>query len=237
MTRNQIDYQKMVEEKRANQARERETNRANLAKEAEDLRSHQASERLTQDQNVETNRANLAREAETNRSNLAKELETNRSNLAKEGETHRSNVANENIARNRIATESADSRYATDSKLAGTMYTADVGYQGRTDAAYINQYGISKTDASGLASTIGNGIKSVSSKNKAGQTVAGSLPGLIGLGAAIAQAAPKIGVAAVSKTVPAVKSVKQNTQPKVAAPQVKPSAKPKPKTNFKPTRR
>lgn len=52
MTQNQINYQKSLEEKRANQAREA----------------------LTQAQNEETHRANTARESETNRSNLANEL-------------------------------------------------------------------------------------------------------------------------------------------------------------------
>lgn len=55
MTRNQIEYQKLVETSRNNQAVEKETNRSNLAREAE------------------TNRSNIAREYETNRHNIVGE--------------------------------------------------------------------------------------------------------------------------------------------------------------------
>lgn len=68
MTRNQIEYRSLLEQQRAN-----------LAKEGE------------------THRSNVANETETHRSNLAKERETNRSNVAKETETKRTNVANESL--------------------------------------------------------------------------------------------------------------------------------------------
>lgn len=132
MTQNQIAYQAHLENQRANKARETETHRSNIANERE------------------TNRSNLAKEAETNRSNIARETETNRSNVAKETETNRSNLANEMLKATEISTRSDDTRY-----------TADVGYQGRVDAAYINKWGVSPTDVSSLATTIGGGVKKV----------------------------------------------------------------------------
>ena len=107
---------------------------------------------------LENKRANEAREAETHRSNLANETEnrrfhtesiqeTQRANVARETETNRSNLANEMLKATEIKTKSEDARYA-----------ADVGYQGRVDAAYINQWGVSPTDVSSLAKTIGSGV-------------------------------------------------------------------------------
>nr|AVX53602.1 putative ORF1 [Marmot picobirnavirus] len=61
-------------------------------------------------------------------------------------ETNRSNLANEDIARKRIVQESADKRYTADSNLAGTIYSADRGYRGKVDTAYINEYGVNPTD-------------------------------------------------------------------------------------------
>lgn len=55
MTKNQIDYNALLETKRSNKAREYETQRSNRANE------------------FETHRANVAREAETNRHNLISE--------------------------------------------------------------------------------------------------------------------------------------------------------------------
>lgn len=132
MTQNQIAYQAHLENKRANEAREAETHRSNIANEQENKRYHTESMK-------ETQRSNLAREAETNRSNVARETETNRSNLA-----------NEMLKATEINTRSQDTRYS-----------ADVGYQGRVDAAYINKWGVAKSDASSLASTIGKGVNKV----------------------------------------------------------------------------
>lgn len=81
MTRNQIEYWRLVETNRNNLAVERETNRSNLANEKE------------------RNRSNLAQERETNRHNLAVEQETNRHNVATEKETQRSNLARETLTR------------------------------------------------------------------------------------------------------------------------------------------
>ena len=108
---------------------------------------------------VETKRANQARENETHRSNVVNETEnerfhrasiaeTNRANVARESETNRSNLANEMLKATEIRTRSEDNRYS-----------ADVGYKGRVDAAYINKWGASPTDVSSLASTIGSGVK------------------------------------------------------------------------------
>lgn len=95
MTKNQIDYQALLESQRANRAGEQlkreqnaETKRSNLAQEMEANRSHVAQE-------TETARSNLAKELETNRSNIAREVETNRSNLAKELENNRHAVVSE----------------------------------------------------------------------------------------------------------------------------------------------
>lgn len=113
MTRNQIEYQKVVESKRAAQAQEEltrqrdaETARANLANETERHRSATAQEQLTMLRDSETQRSNMAREFENNRANLAKEQEnarvtneTIRSNLAREFENNRHNKATESISR------------------------------------------------------------------------------------------------------------------------------------------
>lgn len=87
MTQNQINYQSLLENTRANKAREGETNRANLAQ-----------EELKRRELIEANRHNLVSEGETHRSNVARESEANRSNLAKELETNRHNLATENIS-------------------------------------------------------------------------------------------------------------------------------------------
>lgn len=138
MTRNQIDYQKHVEQARSNRVNEKETERANRAREsqlerelAETQRSNQARETETHRSNVaketETNRSNIVSERETARSNLAKELETNRANLAKETEANRSNLAQEALKAKDIA-----------SSFEASKYSADKRYQGNVDAAAIN---------------------------------------------------------------------------------------------------
>lgn len=109
MTANQIAYQRVREEGRANLARETEQKRTNMAN--EELKRSELSE--TSRHNLvsegETERANRARETETNRSNLAKELETYRHNSATESlqgsqllETKRSNLANESLKSEQI---------------------------------------------------------------------------------------------------------------------------------------
>lgn len=117
MTRNQIEYQRLVETNRANLATEKQTAlRDSRSYEVasnqlgETKRHNEATEILDSNKLAETGRHNLAteneayrsnvaREFETNRSNVAKETETYRSNLARESETHRSNVAQEAEAR------------------------------------------------------------------------------------------------------------------------------------------
>lgn len=104
MTANQIAYQKLVEEGRANRARELETNRSNRANEG--LKSRELSELERHQATVEgeTNRANVAKETENERANRAREGETLRSNQMHEylqrraqSETERANLANESL--------------------------------------------------------------------------------------------------------------------------------------------
>lgn len=93
MTQNQINYWKLQEDSRHNQASETETNRHNVQQEGIDLSAL-----------AETSRHNRAGEAETQRHNVAAEGETARHNRSTEGidlgrltETARHNVASENI--------------------------------------------------------------------------------------------------------------------------------------------
>lgn len=138
MTRNQIEYQKTVEEKRSN-----------LAREAEASRSNRAQEALTAARDAETARSNLARELETNRANTAREAEENRSNLARELETNRHNVQQEQITREGNYLDLAGKVYSADSSKEASKYSADQAYQARVDSSYINKYGVDPT-------TIGN---------------------------------------------------------------------------------
>lgn len=120
MTANQIAYQKLLEEGRANLVREAETERANKAQE-----SQKASEL------AETVRSNQQREAETTRHNLASEqlsyaqLRANQSlGYSNLSETQRSNLARElENARHNYASEEAQ-RYTADQRLAGAQVQA-----------------------------------------------------------------------------------------------------------------
>lgn len=91
MTRNQIEYLKLQEQKRSNSAQEAETKRANLAREGETARSNLVRESQNQIALDETSRHNQAAEGlgqaqldEAKRSNLVREQETMRSNLERE---------------------------------------------------------------------------------------------------------------------------------------------------------
>lgn len=109
MTKNQIEYAKLLEQRRSNRSNEvlidrRDRNAMTIAMGtlAETQRHNQMSERISLDINSETARHNQAQEsmqaqsiAETRRSNLAREAETSRANLAKEQETRRANLARE----------------------------------------------------------------------------------------------------------------------------------------------
>lgn len=122
MTRNQIDYLKLVETQRANAVQEdltrirdqanieigrgqlEESKRHNLAQEQYQMgslqelsRHNQATELLGTQQLQESSRHNLATELEATRHNTAAENEMYRSNLARETETHRANVQSENL--------------------------------------------------------------------------------------------------------------------------------------------
>lgn len=128
MTKNQIDYNKLVETRRSNLENEeiartraereyelgilnlQELGRHNMATEAhavnvlaESSRAAREQERLLADRNLETQRANLRAE-EISLSNLA---EQSRSNRAREAETYRSNLAKEvELHRSNLESES-----------------------------------------------------------------------------------------------------------------------------------
>lgn len=136
MTKNQIEYAKLIETRRHNKAGEAETARSNRAQEgiiqeynaqtislrdkelAESIRAHLMSEDLQTQSLQETARANIARESETARSNLAHEIETQRSNFAKEQEMYRSNVARETEThRSNLASEGVARTNATSNRI------------------------------------------------------------------------------------------------------------------------
>lgn len=102
MTKNQIEYQKLLELKRSNRAGEEETHRSNVAQEELTRSRDTISLDLRGRELGETQRANLAREAENYRSNVAREAENTRSNLAREAETQRHNYASEKADTARI---------------------------------------------------------------------------------------------------------------------------------------
>lgn len=120
MTSNAIEFGKLLELRRSNQAKERtesrkvagdirvrsaanvENARHNFATETEAARANRTSEGLTYAQQLETQRANRAKErqasnelGETMRHNAEQERETSRSNRAREYENTRSNIARE----------------------------------------------------------------------------------------------------------------------------------------------
>lgn len=121
MTKNQIEYWKLQEQKRANSAMELENVRSNMAREHETERANRANEAQTKVRDANTFAINYAANQEKQRSNMAQEAltmayndryfanladrlqhdrnvlqETTRSNKARESETRRSNIAMEN---------------------------------------------------------------------------------------------------------------------------------------------
>lgn len=133
MTRNQVAYAQLLEQRRSNQANEAltkardtanreigmfnatESQRHNYMTEQqavasldEQSRHNVMTEQLQQQYQQELGRHNVATEEETVRSNTARELETRRSNIAREVELNRSNVANESL---RSAELSEQQRY------------------------------------------------------------------------------------------------------------------------------
>lgn len=118
MTRNQIEFLKLLETQRANSASEIEVARANRERERqgqvaldETARRNLATEHLSSQQLLESIRHNTATETESRRHNIASELsiaqqmeETRRANLAREqisfdanAETRRSNLQREQL--------------------------------------------------------------------------------------------------------------------------------------------
>lgn len=174
MTKNQIEYNKLLETKRANQASERaklseiaETGRHNLAGEQiqrasldETSRANRAREAWQSDTLAETMRSNQERESlaraqhsELQRSNRASEdirrqqnVETQRSNLARENETHRSNLAKETeTQRANIAREQEEHR----SNVERERETAE--HNDRTEAIDIGRAGTYAADVAARA--------------------------------------------------------------------------------------
>lgn len=84
MTRNQIDFARLNEERRTNRAKEAEAARSNLAREQETVRH------------------NVVTEGESARHNVITEGETNRANLASERLKHEANVINRDSAANQL---------------------------------------------------------------------------------------------------------------------------------------
>lgn len=100
MTKNQVEYAKLLE-----------TRRSNLANEARDHKRLQQDRSIAMAQLRETNRSNLERE----RVNVLSLDETRRSNLAREFETNRSAVAREKLTRSELD-ESVRSHLASEAQ-------------------------------------------------------------------------------------------------------------------------
>lgn len=124
MTKNQIEYLKLLESQRANRAGEQETARANLERERQGViqlgeteRSNRAREGETNRHNLETERISYLGQAETERANRVREsqkdielAEQSRANRAKEdisrlqlSETQRANQASEELRGRELA--------------------------------------------------------------------------------------------------------------------------------------
>lgn len=110
MTANSLAYNKLLEESRANRAREYETHRANTAQEAELQRSHRASENLTMQDLIEKKRHNVQSEA------LAKR--TTDLNYAASIYGHNAHITASQIS-------ASASRYAADRGYAASVYNAN----------------------------------------------------------------------------------------------------------------
>jgi len=114
MTRNQIEYAKLVETRRANRASEENERyrtssnyQAAMSQVLENRRHNVIGESQNAQTLEETRRSNVAREQESLRSSLAKEAETMRSNMAKELEANRHNVQTEHQAAKQLEADVA----------------------------------------------------------------------------------------------------------------------------------
>lgn len=133
MTYNQIEFNKLLETRRANRAQESLTSlrdtRAHevaLGELTEKSRHNVETERQARASLDETSRANLARERETVRSNVAREAEERRSNVARERETHRANVTKEDeTKRSNLAREEETHRAAVAQEVISTGRLAE----------------------------------------------------------------------------------------------------------------
>lgn len=137
MTTNSINYNKHLEDKRSNQAREIETNRSNLAQEAETKRHNIATEDITERNLQELVRHNMSSE------NLTSQQLKNALAIAQIGAGATISAAN---------ISAAASKYASDNNFVSSM----AGVQQRQEAAEIGalatRYSADKSASSRLQS-------------------------------------------------------------------------------------
>lgn len=147
MTANQIAFYRAREEKRANLAREQETQRANKERENIDKANSRLSANHMLRQDSETQRSNVARETETNRANIAREQEDYRSHRNSEAinaMNARSNASQAATAAGHLALNATMLPYEQGYKEAQTQKT-----QKESDVVYMNAFN-SKNNIFGL---------------------------------------------------------------------------------------
>lgn len=172
MTKNQIEYHKLLETQRSNQANEAIQSERNaqtydlglknyglgLQQLAETSRHNVATEQLNKLSLDETSRHNLQSEyqnaqalLEQQRHSRAVEAETNRANLARESETTRANIAAE-TERNRanLASEALRASELVESQRYHSM-SIGLGYSQLAETARSNQAREAETKRSNLA--------------------------------------------------------------------------------------
>lgn len=120
MTRNQIDYLKLQEEKQHNRNVEKETQRTNLANEELIRKRDLGTLGLRQAELTETQRHNMYGE----KISLALGDETKRSNQAKEAENYRHNYANEQISASQVGAAYQNAQAALNSASAAQSNAA-----------------------------------------------------------------------------------------------------------------
>lgn len=171
MTKNQIEFAKLQESKRAAMASEDITRK----RDSETQRHNVSTEKVAIDQATEQKRSNLAKESETHRSNVMSEIEAARSNQARERETARHNVASEmEQQRSNIAGETLQSRKLSQDYVLGQRQVAIAAKQADTASrqADIAQQradfderksdsDISRNEVRNFADTVSTGVKTV----------------------------------------------------------------------------
>lgn len=135
MTTNSINYNKHLEDKRSNVAREHETNRANLAQEAETKRHNLATEDITERNLQELVRHNVSTEG------LSAQQLKNALAIAQIGAGATLSAAN---------ISAAASRYATDNNFTSTMAGVEQRRQAAEIGALTSRYSADKSASSHL---------------------------------------------------------------------------------------